>query len=54
MALIELRHLHKVYGSVQALQDLNLEVPRPACTAFLVPTGGKTLRILATACTGQR
>lgn len=51
MALIELRHLHKVYGSVQALQDLNLEVPEACLYGLLGPNGaGKTttLRILAT------
>ena len=51
MALIELRHLHKVYGNVQALQDLNLEVPEACLYGLLGPNGaGKTttLRILAT------
>ncbi|MBL6801847.1 MAG: ATP-binding cassette domain-containing protein [Synechococcus sp. BS307-5m-G38] len=51
MALIELRHLHKVYGSVQALQDLNLEIPEACLYGLLGPNGaGKTttLRILAT------
>ena len=51
MPLIELRHLHKSYGSVVALEDLNLEVPEACLYGLLGPNGaGKTstLRILAT------
>ena len=51
MPLIELRHLHKAYGSVVALEDLNLEVPEACLYGLLGPNGaGKTstLRILAT------
>ena len=48
---IELRHLHKGYGSVVALDDLNLDVPEACLFGLLGPNGaGKTstLRILAT------
>ena len=51
MPLIELRHLHKSYGSVVALEDLNLEVPEACLYGLLGPNGaGKTstLRILST------
>ena len=43
MPLIELRHLHKAYGSVVALEDLNLEVPEACLYGLLGPNGaGKT------------
>ena len=51
MALIELRNLHKSYGSVNALRDLTLDVPEDCLYGLLGPNGaGKTtaIRIMAT------
>ena len=51
MALIELRNLHKSYGSVNALRDLTLDVPEGCLFGLLGPNGaGKTtaIRIIAT------
>ena len=51
MALIELRNLHKSYGSVNALRDLTLDVPEGCLFGLLGPNGaGKTtaLRMIAT------
>ncbi|WP_413442349.1 ATP-binding cassette domain-containing protein [Synechococcus sp. MIT S1220] len=51
MALIELRNLHKSYGSVNALRDLTLDVPEGCLYGLLGPNGaGKTtaIRIMAT------
>ena len=43
MPLIELRHLHKAYGTVVALDDLNLDVPDACLYGLLGPNGaGKT------------
>ena len=49
--MIRLEHLSKRFGSVQALQDLSLEVPQGSLYGLLGPNGaGKTtaLRILST------
>ena len=51
MALIELRQLHKSYGTVTALRGLSLSVPEGCLFGLLGPNGaGKTtaIRILAT------
>jgi ABC-2 type transport system ATP-binding protein len=49
--IIETRDLNKRYGRLQAIQDLNLKVPRGAIYGFVGPNGaGKTstMRILTT------
>ena len=51
MALIELRQLHKSYGTVTALNGLDLSVPEGCLFGLLGPNGaGKTtaIRIVAT------
>ena len=51
MSLIELKHLTKSYGSVQALNGLTLNVPKGSLYGLLGPNGsGKTttLRIIST------
>ncbi len=45
MPLIELRHLHKAYGSVVALEDLNLEVPEACLYGLLGPNEWLGLRL---------
>jgi len=46
MNVIEVRELHKSFGKVQALRDLNLEVPQGEVLGFLGPNGsGKTTTI---------
>lgn len=47
--MIEAHHLHKSYGSHQALEDLNLQIPKGSIFGLLGPNGaGKTsfIRIL--------
>jgi iron(III) transport system ATP-binding protein len=50
MSLLELQGIRRRYGSVTALDDVNLSVPADSCTAVVGPSGsGKTtlLRVIA-------
>jgi putative spermidine/putrescine transport system ATP-binding protein len=43
MARVELRHLSKAFGAVQAIHDLSLDIAPGECLALLRPSGsGKT------------
>ena len=51
MAILETHHLSRRYGSLVALDDLNLKVEAGECFGFIGPNGaGKTttIKILAT------